>query len=100
MFTYQQLRDENTEFAGTGGVSQNNHQARFLPAFRDERGRIEVPRLDNGQVAPMHLLSGLPDDWVTERDGDGRVTAIRDGIIAGFVRDDVFYTRAQAAALA
>ena len=100
MFTYQRLRDENTEYAGTGGVSQNNHDARFLPAFRDEDGRVEVARLENGEIAPMHLLCGLPDAWVTGRDGEGRVTAIRDDIVAGFVRDDVFYTREQAAAIA
>jgi len=32
-----------------------------------------------------------------ERDRLGRVTTLREGIIAGFLRDGVFYTREQAA---
>ena len=100
MFTDQRLREENEEFAGTRGVSCNNRQARFVPAFRDEHGRVELSRLESGEVAPMHLLCGLPDEWITARDKEGHATAIRDGIVAGFVRDSVFYTREQAAAIA
>jgi hypothetical protein len=48
----------------------------------------------------MHLLDGLPDEWVVERDAAGRVRAIKDSVIAGFVRDGRFYTREQAAAAA
>ncbi len=100
MYTNQRLRVENEAYAGTGGVSQNNHEARFLPAFRDkDTGRVEVARLEDGQPAPMHILSGLPDEWVTGRDEQGCIVAVRDSIIAGFVRDGVFYTREEAAVL-
>ena len=48
----------------------------------------------------MHLLDGLPEEWVAQRNAAGRVTAIKQTVIAGFVRGDFFYTREQAAAAA
>ena len=98
MYTYQRLRAENVVFAGTAGVSQNNREARFEPAFCDgETGRVELARQENGRPAPMHLLCRLPDEWVTGRDEAGRIVALQDSVIAGFVRDGTFYTREQAA---
>ena len=101
MYTYQQLRAENATFAGTGGVSENNRTARFVPAFRDgHTGRVEVARTENGRPAPMHLLCCLPEEWVTGRDERGQIVALKDSVIAGFVRDGIFYTREEAARLA
>lgn len=101
MYTYQQLRAENAAYAGTGGISRNNRAARFAPAFRDcLTGRVELARLENGCPAPMHLLSGLPEEWVSGRDDSGRVVGLKASIIAGFVRDGTFYTREEAARLA
>jgi len=98
MYTYERLREENEIYAGTGGVSENNACARFLPAFMDRStGRVEPARKENGTPAPMHLLFGLPEEWVSARDVDGHITALKDTIVAGFVRDGVFYTREQAA---
>jgi hypothetical protein len=45
----------------------------------------------------MHLLGGLPSEWVIARDEDNTVVVIKAKVIAGFVRAGVFYTRAQAA---
>ena len=68
MFTTARLCQENQAFAGTGGVSANNHQAGFIPAFRDPAsGRVEIARFANGNPAPMHLLCGLPQEWVVAR---------------------------------
>ncbi len=98
MYTYERLRDENEAFAGTGGVSENNCRSRFLPAFQDGlTGRVELARTESGSCAAMHLLCCLPDEWVTERDAEDRIVALRDSIVAGFVRDGVFYTRDEAA---
>lgn len=97
-FTQQQLHQENLAFAGTGGVSKNCPSLR--PAFRDNAtGRIELARFESGEPAPMHLLTGLPDDWVAQRDGSGHATALLDTIVAGFVGGPRFYTREEAAAL-
>lgn len=100
LLTRQRIRRENLAFAGTGGVSAENRCRRFEPAFRDEAtGRVELSRYANGALAPMHLMDGLPDEWIRERDGAGRVCALKSTIAAGFVRDGRFYTREQAACL-
>ncbi|MCB1686592.1 MAG: hypothetical protein R3E82_08035 [Pseudomonadales bacterium] len=96
----RRLHSENLAYAGTGGVSQNNGRAGFVPAFRDDAtGRVEVARMENGEPATMHLLCALPDEWVCARDADGRVTALLASVVAGFVREGRFYTREEAAAL-
>jgi hypothetical protein len=101
MYTYEVLSAENEAFAGTGGISSNNREARFVPAFREDRsGRVEVARHENGQPAAMHLLCCLPEEWVTGRDEKGRIVAVLDSVEAGFLRDGVFFTRAEAARLA
>jgi len=63
-------------------------------------GQSEFSRFADGQPAPMHLLDGLPDLWVVKRDAQGRVSALEDTVIAGFIRGGHFYTREQAAAIA
>ncbi len=94
------IRRENLAFAGTGGVSAAHRQTRFEPAFRDDdTGRVELSRYASGEPAPMHLIDGLPAEWVCARDGQGRACAIKASIVAGFVRDGRFYTREQAANL-
>ncbi len=99
--TTETLRKQNLAFVGTGGVSEENRCSGFRPAFFDmASGYAALARFSDGRVAPMHLLDGLPDEWVLERDAAGRVLAIKDSVIAGFVRNGRFYTREQAAAAA
>lgn len=94
----ERLRLENRTYAGSGGVSRHNRHRGFLPAFFDsETGRSVLSRFADGRVAPVHLLDGLPDEWVETRDRQGRVRSVRPGVIAGFVLDGRFYTREQAA---
>ena len=101
LLTSETLRRQNLAFVGTGGVSEENRSSGFRPAFYDvATGRVELARFGNGLPAPMHLLDGLPDSWIASRDATGRVTALKASVIAGFVRDGVFYTREQAAAAA
>jgi len=98
--TRNRMRRENLAFAGTGGVSQVSRQAAFEPAFRDDAtGRVELSRYASGAVAPMHLMDGLPADWVVERDSAGRACALKASVVAGFVRNGEFYTREQAASV-
>ena len=99
-YTVKKLRQENLAYAGTGGVSRNCRAGQFQAAFRDTRsGRVAIPRFENGKAAPMHLFCGLPEEWIQARDEEGQATALVACIEAGFVRDSVFYTREQAAAL-
>jgi len=96
--TAERLELENHAFAGSGGVSQENHSRGFCPAFYDEEtGAIELSRFSNGTPAPVHLLEGLPEAWVVERDVNGMIRSIKQSVIAGFVCGGLFYTRQQAA---
>ena len=97
MLTRARLRQENRVFDGTPGVSCENRADGFLPAFYDtETGQVELSRFRDGLPAPMHMIDGLPDNWVVERDATSRVKAIKHTVISGFVRDGCFYTRSEA----
>lgn len=92
------LRLENRQYAATGGISQLNQEYGFLPAFQDVGDRsTEISRFGDGRPAPVHLLDGLPDAWVVERSSSGQVVSVKDSVIAGFLRQNRFYTREQAA---
>lgn len=96
--TSQRIRRENRRFRGTGGLSANNRRVGFLPAFCDaETGRTELSRLPGGVPAPIHMLDGLPDEWVESRDPSGGILAVKATVVAGFLRDGRFYSRAEAA---
>ena len=95
----RELRRQNGEFSGSGGVSAGNRQCGFIPAFCNTRsGRCVRSRFADGTPAPVHTLDGLPGNWIRKRDADGHVTATIATIIAGFPRDGRFYTREEAAA--
>jgi hypothetical protein len=97
---HQELRRQNSEFENTGGVSQENYSQGFHPAFYDsDSKRSELARFSDGSPAPMHVMDGVPNEWVTERNDAGEVVAIKSSIVAGFMRNGVFYTREQASYL-
>jgi hypothetical protein len=98
LMTSQRIRRENRRYRGTGGLSANNRGAGFAPAFCDkETGRTELSRLAGGMPAPIHLLGGLPEEWVVSRDSAGAVLAIKASVVAGFLREGRFYSREEAA---
>jgi hypothetical protein len=100
MLTEKRLRQENLAFVGTSGVSADAASQRFRPAFRDpETGRVELSRFEDGRPAPVHVIFGLPAEWVIERDADGHVVAVKEQIQSGFVRGGAFFTREEAAEL-
>ena len=91
------LRRQTQAFRGSGGISQENAQAGFVPAFLDtETGCIYPSRFANGNDAPLHVLDGLPPELVVSRNG-GAVREVKATVIAGFVRNGRFFTRGQAA---
>ena len=97
LLTEARIKDENLVFSGTPGVSHENRGKGFIPAFCDSvTGRVEISRFLNGEPAPMHIIEGLPECWIVERDEDNKATAIRHSVVAGFVREGCFYTRTQA----
>ncbi len=65
----------------------------FLPAFQDPlTGETHLSVYPDGQIAVVHLLDNIPAHWVEERDDRGRPISLKDGIIAGFIRNDQFFT--------
>ncbi len=96
--THTVLSAENEIFTGRGGVSRENRCRGFIPAFYDTHScQAIVSRFANGAPAPLHVLEGLPEEWVVARDKSGRVAAVKDFVIAGFIQHGRFYTREQAA---
>lgn len=96
----QTLLQENREFLGTRGVSENNWCEGFAPAFLDKRsGKIELARHKDGTPAPFHLIEWLPHDWGQILGCDGAVKRLRQDIVAGFERDGLFFTREEVAGL-
>jgi hypothetical protein len=98
LLTSECLRKENLAYDGTGGVSAGNRTAGFIPAFRDSAtGRVEPSRLADGTLAPLHLLAGLPREWVVARGEGNQVLGVKATVVAGFLHAGLFYTREQAA---
>ena len=96
--TARVLQAENACYRGTCGISEENRCLGFQPAFFDTRSEtIHLSRFADGRPAPIHVLDGLPDELVVERDALGRVRAAKGCVIAGFVLDGRFYTREAAA---
>jgi hypothetical protein len=94
------LQLETQAHRGTGGVSAENRQLGFRPAFRDTAtGQTYPSTFADGAPAPSHVLDGLPDRVVVARDRYGRISRVIGSIVAGFVREGIFYTRPEAAAL-
>ncbi len=94
----QLLRNQNIGFSGTTGISEHNRRLGFAPAFLDTRsGECVVSCFTDGRPAPIHMLDGLPKQWITALDDNGHVTAVRESVIAGFIRAGCFYTREEAA---
>lgn len=98
MVVTRQLARQNLAFWGTGGVSTRNRAYGFLPAFQDaETGHTALARFADGTPAPMHVLDGLPVEWIVRRDSAGEVAAIKETVVAGFLFRGRFYSREQAA---
>jgi hypothetical protein len=89
---------ENKQFGTTGGVSENNREEGFLPAFQDmATGRVYRSCFASGKPAPIHVLDGLPGELVVARDARDCAIAFKPTLVAGFLRGNRFYTREQAA---
>lgn len=92
------LRKDNQAFCGTGGVSETNRDHGFIPAFQDtDTGEVFLSCHKDGTQAPIHLLEGLPEKVIVNRDDDQNIAEVKASIIPGFVKAGRFYTREQAA---
>jgi hypothetical protein len=92
------LQRQNQRFQGTGGRSQENQGRGFRPAFMDtDTLAIYASCFSDGRLAPVHLIEGLPDVLIVARFSSGRVATLKASVIPGFVRENRFYTRDEAA---
>lgn len=65
----------------------------FMPAFYDPKTEeVHLATYEDGQPAVIHVLDGIPGDWVSEWGVDGRPVALKTGIIAGYMRSGAFFT--------
>ena len=98
--TKTSLALETAHYRGTGGLSENNRKRGFQAAFFDrDTETVHLSRFPDGRLAPCHLLDGLPAELVLARNEQGRVTRVKSSVVSGFVRDERFYTRDEAAAM-
>ncbi len=98
--TADTLRQQRRAFRARGGTSEETVGRGFEPAFQDTDTGLTYPsRYPDGRRAPVHLLDGLPDRLVEERDSAGNVTCVKRSVVAGFSRAGRFYTRAETARL-
>ncbi len=92
------LVQENRQYRGTKAISEGCRESGFVPAFYDTLSdRSTISCFADGTPAPIHLLEGVPAEWVSEYDAEGHVASLRPGVIAGFLRDGRFYTREEVA---
>jgi hypothetical protein len=94
-----QLDRDTKESLSAAGASAARHLAReglmtgFSPAFRHlETGEVRLCRMRDGRLSREHLLDGLPDHWVLDRDSRGRPAALASEIEPGFLRGIEFWT--------
>jgi len=93
----QRLVNENKYFQNTGGVSEENREYHFIPAFLDyESGKTYVSSFSNGDPAPIHIYDGLPKYLILSRNAVNKPMEIKQSVISGFVFENRFYTREQA----
>jgi hypothetical protein len=92
------LAQVNLRYTGTGGVSANNRNQGFIPAFMDtETGNVYRSRFPDGKPAPIHVLAGLPNELLdADRQLNGH-RSIKHSVISGFILEDRFYSREAAA---
>ena len=93
-FTCEALQQESERFRETAGSSECNQHLGFMPAFIDSAtGVVYLSRFDSGQLAPCHILDGLPAHLITERNENGKPLAALGTISAGFFKNGYYYTR-------
>ena len=96
--TEDTLAQENHQYTGTGGVSANNRDQGFIPAFMDtETGNVYRSRFSDGKPAPVHVLAGLPDELVDADCQSNSNRSIKHSVVSGFIHEDHFYSREEAA---
>jgi len=65
--------------------------AGMQPAFRHMRtGEAHLAQSESGVPSPVYCFTGLPEEWIVERDNQGNPIALHPDVIAGYWRDARF----------
>jgi len=90
------LEKQESTYRKISGMNMSDLCVGFIPAFRDiETQETHLSMTQEGCISPIHLIEGLPLDWVTEWDVAGHAKTLKRSVIAGFFRGDEFYTLEQ-----
>ncbi len=74
--------------------------AGLIPAFQhSQTGESHLSSLESGAPASDHGFTGLPEEWVVERDEEGQPTALHPQIKAGYWRAAEFLSLEQISSL-
>ena len=94
--TPKSLIKENRMYQGTPAISKNNRDSGFKPAFKDvDTGQVYLSCFVDGKLAPIHLLDGLPEDLILERNRYGQATRVKARIVSGFEKCGKFFMRSE-----
>ena len=98
--TSNRLAEQNAQYHGTGGVSSSSRRLGFVPGFKDlETGKVYRSCYADGRPAPLHILEGLPSELhiPVHTESAPASTVVKCSVVAGFLLNDIFYSREQAA---
>ena len=88
-----QLSEQQGAYEKLGSTVFGDAGFGFMPAFMDlDNEETHLAAFENGMPSVVHILDGLPDYWISERDEQGKAVSLRTGVIAGFMRNGSFYT--------
>lgn len=91
--TQQQAVQQQGTYYRFNGTVFSDASFGFMPAFKHIKNQqVHLSTDIDGQLSVMHILDGLPDTWIEEKDEKGRALSLKPEIIAGFMRNAEFYT--------
>ena len=90
------LEKQQKTYQKISGMNISDLCVGFIPAFRDlSTDETHLSITSEGKISPIHLIDGLPLDWVTEWDLQGYPKLLKPSVIAGFFRGENFFTLEQ-----
>ena len=91
--THQQAVQQQGTYYRFNGAVFSDASFGFMPAFKHIKNQqVHLSTDLNGELSVMHILDGLPETWIEEKDEKGRALTLKPDIIAGFMRNSEFYT--------
>lgn len=77
----------------SGGSVFQDASFGFMPAFMDiNTSETHLASYEDGELAAIHILDGLPKKWVSVWDTQGKAQSLQLGVVAGFMRSGEFYS--------